>query len=170
MQDQLKIPTHPNDEGVWQLGLCPWWLGGRSEALRHSSCESGVATRGPDACVWTSPATVPAAEEYAGDPVVLRHQCRECTGLPVCVSFEETVEDDQQTARRGKKRLFARRVFFFLRSWMFVRCRVFFPWITDVCLVLGIFFFLRSWMFVRCRVFFLRSRIFVWCRVFFFFF
>ena len=106
MQDQL--PTHPNDEGLWQLGLCPWWLGGRSEALRHSSCESGVATRGPDACVWTSPATVPAAEEYAGDPVVLRHQCRECTGLPVCVSFEETVEDDQQTARRDRKRLFAR--------------------------------------------------------------
>ena len=100
MQDQL--PTHPNDEGLWQLGLCPWWLGRRSEAVRHSSCESGVATIGPDACVWTSPATVPAAEEYAGDPVVLRHQCRECTGLPVCVSFEETVEDDQQTARRDR--------------------------------------------------------------------
>ena len=63
MQDQL--PTHPNGEGLWQLGLCPWWLGRRIKALRHSSCESGVATKGPDACVWTSPATVPAAEEYA---------------------------------------------------------------------------------------------------------
>ena len=102
MQDQL--PTHPNGEGLWQLGavsVVAW------RAKRSSSCESGVATSGPDACVWTGSATVPAAEEYAGDPVVLRHQCRECTGLPVCVSFEETVEDDQQTARRDRKRLFA---------------------------------------------------------------
>ena len=34
--------------------------------------------------------------------------------------------------------MFVRCRVFFLRSWMFVRCRV----------------FLRSWMFVRCRVFF----------------
>ena len=87
---QDKLRTHPNSEGVWQLGLCLWWLGGRSEALHYSSCESGVCMRGPDACVWASPAIVPA--------VVLRHQCRECTSSPVCVSFEETVEDDQQTA------------------------------------------------------------------------
>ena len=91
-QDQLR--THPNSEGLWQLGLCPWWLGGRSEALHYSSCESGVCMRGPDACVWASPAIVPA--------VVLRHQCRECTSSPVCVSFEETVEDDQQTAVGSK--------------------------------------------------------------------
>ena len=38
---------------------------------------------------------------------------------------------------------------------MFVRCRV--------------FLFLRSWMFDRCRVFFLGSRMFVRCGVFFFF-
>ena len=108
MQDQL--PTHPNGEGLWQLGCVGGSLKGEAiEALRHSSCESGVATRGPDACVSTSPGTVPAAEEYAGDPVVLRHQCRECTGLPVCVSFEKMVEDDQQTARRDRKRLFARK-------------------------------------------------------------
>ena len=43
MQDRL--PIHPNGEGLWQLGLCPWWLGGRSEALHHSSCESGVVNQ-----------------------------------------------------------------------------------------------------------------------------
>ena len=62
-----------SDTPQWQrfvaVGLCPWWLGGRNEALHHSSCESGVATRGPDACVWTSPATVHAAEEYTRDPL-----------------------------------------------------------------------------------------------------
>ena len=85
MLDQL--PTYPNGEGLCQLGLCSWWLGGRSEGLRHSSCESGVSTRGPDACVCTSPATVLAAEEYVGDPVFLGHQYRECTGLLVCFNI-----------------------------------------------------------------------------------
>ena len=97
MQDQL--PIHPNGEDLWHLGLGPLYLGGRSEALHHSSFEPGVATRGPVPCVRISPVLVPPAEEYTGDPAVLRHQCRECTGLPVCVLFEEAVDNDQQRKR-----------------------------------------------------------------------
>ena len=58
--------------------------------------------------------------------------------------------------------------YFFLRSWMFVRCGVFFLEIVDVWQVWGIFFrdldhrclwnYLRSWMFVRCGVFFFGDR------------
>ena len=136
-----ELPTHPNGEGLWQLGLCPWWLGGRSEALRHSSCESGVATRGPDACVWTSPAPVPAAEEYAGDPVVVQHQCREWTGLPIWVSFEETVENEQQTFVGKENFLLQRRHFR-----VGLLCRMAFDVVREEYSQFGLFF---SWDFTK---------------------
>ena len=44
------------------------------------------------------------AMEYAGDPVVLRHQCRECTGFTqLRIVQRRRREDDQQTARAGSK-------------------------------------------------------------------
>ena len=68
-----------------------------------------------------------------------------------------------------RPRMFVRcRVFFEITdvcSRMFERCEVFF-W--DRGCLLGVGYFLRSWMFDRCRVFFLRSRMFVRCRVFYF--